>query len=157
MGYRLVSYASKGRTYLQIVRDVKTEAGWTTRIVVHLGADNEQNREKAEILMEFLTNYASDPEAPVAIGTIDQDFFAGLRLGMILGPIALPFAPILAFRDLVQILSTHSAYLSGNVEAAINATQHHLSSEEKERLAEWIKRLPDDKRGIALLFKWSYE
>jgi len=155
--YRLVAYTSRGNRYLQIVRDVKTETGWTTKIVAHLGQDNEQNREKAEILVEFLKKYASSPEAPVAIGTIDQDFLAGLRFGILLGPLALPLAPFLAFRDLLQILSSHVARSTGKIEAVINATQYHLSDGEKKRLAEWIKKIPEEERALALLFKWSYK
>ncbi len=157
--YRLVSYISHGSRYLQIVRDVKTEDGrWTTRIVTHIGLDTEWNREKAEELVDFLARYATRPDAPVAIGTIDEDFLAGLRLGILLGPLSLPIAPILLFRDFIYSLNYYIAQASGSIQQAVDATQIHLSEDDKRRLAEWIESIPGARnKAIALFFKWSYQ
>jgi pyruvate-formate lyase-activating enzyme len=147
--YRLVAYTSKGKRYLQIVRDVKTETKRTMRIVTSIGPDIKPNREKAETLIGFLKSYASDPTAPIAIGTIDKDFFDGLELGMIIGR-KIGYVPCSVFRDFARILG------SLDVETVVNVTHYYLSKEEIDRLVKWIKGLPEDMRGIALFFKWSY-
>ena len=156
--YRLVSYTSHGSRYLQIVRDVKTQDGWTTRTVTHIGLDTEWNREKAMELIGFLVNYASGPGAPTAVGTIDEDFLAGLRLGILLGLLSLPIAPILIFRDFIYSLNYYIAHASGSIEQAVGATQLHLSEDDKRRLVEWIKSIPGARnKAVALFFKWSYQ
>lgn len=152
---------SRSIVYLQIVRDVKRESRWTTKIVTHIGLDNELNREKAEELIDFLTKYASGSDAPTAIGTIDEDFLLGLRLGILLSPLSLPLAPIFAFRDLIHSLNYYIAQASGSIEQAVDATQLHISEEDKRKLeedkgklVEWIRSIPEARnKAIALLFK----
>lgn len=157
--YRLVAYRSGRWDYLQLVRDVKREEGsWTSRTMKHIGLDSAENREKANVLLDFLVKHASSPNAPIAIGTTDEDFFEGLRLGILLGPLSLPIAPFLAVRDLTRILNNYLARASGKLDRVIEATQTHLSPEERVRLAEWIEELPtDEDRAVALFIKWSFE
>jgi hypothetical protein len=140
------------------LRDVKTDiGGWTTRAVTHIGLDTERNREKAEELIGFLTNYASDSDTPTAVGTIDEDFLAGLRLGILLGPLSLPIAPILIFRDFYS-LNYYIAQASGSIEQAVEATQLHLSKDDRKKLVEWIRSIPGARnKAVALFFKWSYQ
>jgi len=154
--YRLVSYSSRGNRYLQIVRDIKREdGGWTTKIVTHIGSDTEWNRRKAEDLIDFLVKYASDQDAPIAIGTIDEDFLAGFRLGILLGRSLLPIPSIFLFGDFIHSLNCYIES-SGSIEQAVNATQPRLTEEEKRKIAEWIKSIPEDRdKAIALFFKWS--
>jgi len=153
----LVSYKRNGKRYLQIVRDIKKRGRRTTRTVTHLGLETEWNREKAEELVNFLNRY-SEPKAPIAVGTIDEDFLAGLRLGILLGPLSLPIAPIVLFRDFIYSLNYYLAHPSGDIEQAVDATQMHLSEEDRRRLVKWIESIPYTRdKAIALFFKWSYE
>lgn len=157
--YRLVTYRSGSRDYLQLVRDVKRQDGsWTSRTVKHVGPDTAENREKARALLDFLKKHASSLDAPIAIGTVDDDFFAGLRLGILLGPFSLPFAPLLALRDVIHLFSNHLARASGSLERIVEASQIHLSPTESKRLTEWIKGLPtEEDMAVALFIKWSFE
>ena len=157
--YRLVTYRSGNRDYIQLVRDIKRQDGsWTSRSVKHIGLDTAENQGIARTLLDFLVKHASSPDAPIAIGTVDEDFFAGLRLGILLGPLSFPIAPFLALRDLIHYLTYYLARESGNLKRVVDAAQSHLSPEERVRLAKWIKKLPTDKdRAAALFIKWSFE
>jgi len=157
--YRLVAYRSGSRDYLQLIRDVKRQDGvWTSKAVKHIGLDTAENRKKTRILLDFLVKHASSPDAPIAIGTVDKDFFAGLRLGILLGPLSLPIAPFLALRDFIHFFTNYLARASGSLEQILEVTQNNLSQTERRRLMEWIKELPTkEDRAVALFIKWSFE
>jgi hypothetical protein len=157
--YRLVAYQSGGLNYIQLVRDIKRADGsWTTRAVKHIGLINAENREKAQELLNFLEKYASSEGAPIPVGTIDEDFLAGLRLGVLLGPRRLPMAPIVLFRDFISSFNFYLEHVSGGVSEAVDATQIHLSTPERRRLLKWMETTPTHKdKAIALFFKWQFE
>lgn len=157
--YRLVAYRSGSRGYLQLVRDFKRQDGsWTSRTAKHIGLDTAENRKKAHALLDFLVKHASSPDAPIAVGTVDEDFFDGLRLGILLGPLSLPIAPFLALRDFIHLFTNYLARASGSLEQILEVTQKNLSEREKRRLMEWIKELPTkEDRAVALFIKWCFE
>jgi len=157
--YRLVAYGSRGLNYLQLVRDVKRVNGsWTTRAVKHIGLDTVENREKAQELLNFLVEYGSTEDAPIAIGTVDEDLFAGLRLGFLLGFLRLPIASIVLFRDFIGSFNQYLQDPGGSIKQAVDATQIHLAPEEKGRVVEWMETIPTHRdRAIALFFKWRFE
>jgi len=157
--YRLVAYKSGNRDYLQLVRDIKRQDGvWTSRTAKHIGPDTTENRKKARALLDFLMKHASSPDAPIAVGTADEDFFDGFRLGILLGPLTFPIAPYLALRDFIHFFTNYLARASGSLERIVEATQIHLSETERRRLMEWIKELPTkEDRAVALFIKWRFE
>lgn len=155
--YRLVTYSSRGNDYVQIVRSVKTKDGrWTTKLVTHI-PNTRENIAAAERLTGFLERYASSDDAPVAVGTVHQDFFVGLKIGLLLGPLALPAAPLLALGDFVSYIGKYMAQKSGDISRIVDATQPHLAARERGWLAEWMRTInsPED-RALASYFKWSY-
>jgi hypothetical protein len=163
--YRSVSYPSHGTRYLQIVRDIKLSTGrWTTKIVTHLGLDDEVNKEKAGKLISFLKEHASNTynasglNVPIAVGTIDEDFLAGVRLGILIGPLNLPIVPMTVFGEFLETLEKYVNNPDADILRFVEVTQQDLTREEKEMLVKWINSLPGlDTKTMALFFKWSYK
>ena len=125
--------------------------------MTHIGLDTTRNRQKAEELIGFLRGCGSNPDAPVAVGAIDEDFLPGLRLGIALGVVSLPIAPIVLFGDFIRSLEYYLKQPSGSIARAVEATQIDLPERDRRRLVGWISsmsRLED--RALALFFRWSY-
>lgn len=160
--YRSVSYPSHGTRYLQIVRDIKLSTGkWTTKIVTHLGLDDAVNREKADKLTSFLKVHVSDesgPKVPIAVGTIDEDFLAGVKLGLFMSRSLISVTRMAVFGEFLESLKEYVNNSNADIRGFVELTQQNLSEDEKGMLVEWINSLPGfDTKTIALFFKWSYK
>ena len=139
--YRLVTFYSTTSAYLEIVKDVKVKGRWTTKAVLNFGRYTEEKKKIAEKVVNLLKKYARK-NSPIPYDTLDNDFLAGLYLGINLKliPISSPPYPPIPFKTFKDLAETMLEKEKG-MKKLVDATQYQLSDDERKRFLEWLKKI----------------
>jgi len=161
--YKLVEYSKGNRRYLQfVVQFTDPEGIWRTRAVRSYGQVTNEASQQAQSDLQELQQYASDPNAPIPVGPVNEAIWrnyckiqqAGLPSPT--DPIGTLQAVSGAVNDIAHMIGWVVSDAIGAVPIKVDITQPQMSSAEKQRFIQWLANFnPHDQRKL-LAYQWKY-
>lgn len=161
--FKIVQYNKSNISYLQLVVQFTDPQGvWRTRSVRSYGQVTPEAMRQAESNLSELEQYASDPNAPIPIGPVNEAIWRNYQkvcnegLPSPLDPVGTLEAVQGAASDIAHLIGWIIADTTGDVATKVNITQPSMSITEKQQFMNWLVGFSFQAQRKLLSYQWQY-
>jgi len=161
--YRVVQYAKGGARYIQLIVQYPDPPGtWRTKAVRSYGQVTPEAESQAQSDLNELQRHASDSDAPVPTGVVDEVIWRNLQkmtqtgLPSLFNPAGVIEAIQGAASDLAHLLGWIVSDAVGDIVTKVEITQPDMNEADKRRFIQWIGGFTPEAQRSLLAYQWRF-
>jgi len=161
--FNVVHYIKGNISYFHlVVQNTDTQGVWRTHSVRSYGQDPPEAITQAKNDCNELEQYASDPNAPIPIGPVNEAIWRNYQkicqegLPSPLDPAGTLEAVQGAASDIAHLIGWIIADTTGDVATKVNITQPSMSITEKQQFMNWLVGFSFQAQRKLLSYQWQY-
>lgn len=159
----MIQYAKGGFRYIQLVVQYPDPPGtWHTSGIRSYGQVGSEAEAQAQSDLNELQKYASDANAPVPMGMVDEVVWRNFQRLSQTGPPSIfdPNGVAEALRgaanDLAHFVGWAISDAVGDVVTKVNISQPDMNEADKQHFIQWLNGFPPDAQRRLLAYRWRF-